>query len=80
MDLKWWASKTGFQANCSAPLREQSPTLHIWSDASLLGAGAHSSRGEKFQREWSEAESLKLRSAKEAVLKYATQGTSFGYI
>ena len=48
-DLIWWASENGFKANCVASLREPNPTLDIWSDASKTGAGAHSSRGEKFK-------------------------------
>ena len=80
-DLKWWASDTGFKSNSVAPLMEPTPTLEIWSDASHLGAGAHSSRGENFQREWSNSEKelyhinfLELRAAKEAVFKFARRG------
>ena len=68
--------------NCVAYLREPNPNLHIWSDASQTGAGAHSSRGENFQREWSKEELnlelsinlLELRAAKEALLKFAQPG------
>ena len=74
-NLKWWVSDMGFSRNCSAPLREESPTVHIWSDASMVGAGGHCSRGKFMQRSWSEAELktdphinlLEIRSAKEAI-------------
>ena len=81
-NLKWWVSDMGFSRNCSAPLREESPTVHIWSDASMVGAGGHCSRGKFMQRSWSEAELktdphinlLEIRSAKEAIFKLALPG------
>ena len=79
-DLKWWATNSGFKANCVAPLQEQNPTVEIWSDASKTGAGAHSSRGDKFQRDWSQEEAelhinvLELIAAKEAIFKLAIKG------
>ena len=82
IDLQWWAKESGFRSNCSANLREPSPTLHIWSDASMEGAGAHTSRGEFLQREWTQKELdlnphinlLELRSAREAVVAFARPG------
>ena len=81
-DLKWWASEVGFKSNCVAPLREPNPTLDIWTDASKAGAGANSSRGDYYQRSWTQEELesdlhinlLELRAAKEALLKFATGG------
>ena len=82
IDLQWWAKESGFKSNCSASLREPAPTLHIWSDASMEGAGAHSSKGEFIQREWTPKELglnphinlLELRSAREAVVAFAHPG------
>ena len=81
-NLLWWTAETGFRANCTARLREAPPTLHIWADASLSAGGAHSSRGEYFQRDWSPQEMvldphinlLELRAAKEALFKFAKIG------
>ena len=81
-DLAWWVSNSGFAISCTAPLREANPTVHIWSDASMVGAGAHNSRGEFRQRFWSENELLKephinfleIKAAKEAVFELAIPG------
>ena len=81
-NLNWWISKTGFISNCTAPLKELNPTVHIWSDASMVGAGAHCSRGKFWQRSWSEDELssephinlLEIRSAKEALFNLAIPG------
>ena len=81
-NLTWWVSPTGFSANCTAPLREESPTVHIWSDASMTGMGAHNSKGEFIQRSWSETELesephinfLEIRAAKEAIFQLAVPG------
>ena len=56
LNLTWWASPTGFRANCTAPLRDPSPTLHLWTDASMMSAGGHSSEGAFFQRDWTPQE------------------------
>ena len=81
-NLLWWVSDTGFLCNRTAPLREPVPTLHIWSDASMVGAGAHSSRGGMMQRTWTEEELsedphinlLEVRAGKEAVDVLAEEG------
>ena len=82
VDLLWWAKKSGFRSNCSANLRELTPTLHIWSDASMEGAGAHTSKGQFLQRDWTPEELskdphinlLEVRAAREAVLAFARPG------
>ena len=74
-ELDWWIAPSGFAAHCSAPIREPEPTLNIWSDANLHMSGAHSSRGEFFQREWTQEELdqdphinlLELRAAREGL-------------
>ena len=72
-DLKWWIAKDGFVANSSAPIRELEPTVNIWSDANLTMGGAHCSRGNYYQREWTQAEQglhinhLELRAARESL-------------
>ena len=74
-DLAWWVSKSGFAANCTAPIREPDPTVDIYSDANLRMAGAHTSRGDYFQREWSLEELqqefhinfLEIRAARESL-------------
>ena len=74
MNLTWWASPTGFRANCTAPLKDPTPTLHLWTDASMTAAGGHSSAGGFLQRDWTPQELeeepsinlLELRAAKEA--------------
>ena len=74
LDLKWWVSPDGFQANCSAPIRELEPTVEVWSDANLVMGGAHNSRGEFQQRPWSDEEQnmhinqLEIRAAREALV------------
>ena len=81
-NLKWWISDTGFRTNNTAQLKEIQPNLFLWTDASMLMAGAHSSRGENFQREWTEKELienpsinlLELRAAKEGILNLARSG------
>ena len=42
--LAWWISPSGFAANATAPIRELSPTVDIWTDASLDRGGGHCSR------------------------------------
>ena len=82
VDLIWWTKPTGFLSNCTASLREPTPTHHIWTDASMTGCGAHDSMGNFFQRDWSKEELalepqinlLELRAAKEAIAKFASQG------
>ena len=82
MDLVWWVKPNGFKANCTASLREPQPTLHIWSDASMDGGGAHDSRGNFMQRTWTDQDLvggthiniLELRAAKEAIAKFALRG------
>ena len=82
VDLQWWVKKSGFASNCSASQREPAPTVHIWSDALMEGAGAHTSRGEFHQRDWTEEELgenphinlLEVRSAREAVVAFAQPG------
>ena len=72
-ELCWWVSPTGFAVQCSAPIRELSPTVDIWSDANLLRGGSHCSRGTYHQRNWSLEEQeyhinfLELRAAKESL-------------
>ena len=79
-NLVWWSKETGFKSNCTAPLQEPTPTLHIWSDASMQGCGSHTSRGEYTQRVWSDGEKslhinhLELRSAREAAKEFALPG------
>ena len=82
-DLEWWISSAGFRANSESPLREPSPSLDIWSDASKFGgAGAHNSRGELFHRAWTQDELdrdlhinlLEVRAATEAVQNLAKEG------
>ena len=75
MDLRWWTSADGFAANSSGPIREQEPTLQIYSDANLSGGGSHNSRGEFQQRKWTREELksnphinlLEIRAAKESL-------------
>ena len=81
-NLKRWISNSGFMANNTAQLREPVPNLHLWSDATKFALGAHSSRGESFQREWTVQEVtmdysinfLELRAAKEAVDQLTKKG------
>ena len=79
-NLVWWVKPTGFLSNCTASLREPQPNVHIWSDASMSGCGAHDSLGNYFQRDWSETEKslhinvLELIAAKEAIARFATPG------
>ena len=49
-NLKRWISATGFKSNNTAQLRESAPNLSLWSDATKQAMGAHSSRGESFQK------------------------------
>ena len=79
-NLKWWVSDLVVKSNNTAPLRELQPSLHLWSDASKMAAGAHSSRGDQFQRLWTAEELLadlsinflELRAAKDGI-KHLTQ-------
>ena len=79
-NLVWWTKDTRFKTNCTADLQEPTPTLHIWSDASMEGCGSHTSRGEFSQRSWDENEKtchinfLELRSAKEAAEEFSRPG------
>ena len=81
-NLKWWISDSGFRMNNTAHLRELQPNVCIWTDASMLMAGAHSSRGENFQRQWTKEEMLEnpsinlleLRAAKEGILNLTRPG------
>ena len=74
-DLSWWISTSGFAANCTAPIREEDPTVDIWSDANLKMGGAHCSRGKFMQRSWSPGElkqshhinRLEIRAAREGL-------------
>ena len=54
--LSWWISRTGFQSHSSAPIRELAPTVEVWTDANLEMCGAHNSRGQYFQRSWTNEE------------------------
>ena len=80
--LVWWISPAGFEGNSVAPIRELSPTVEIWSDASLQMCGAHNSRGQIYQREWSQEELstdphinlLEIRAAKEALPELSLPG------
>ena len=80
--LKWWISRSGFESNCTSPLREPAPSVELWTDSNMSMAGACNSRGEYFQRLWSEQELaedphislLEARSAKEAVVHLTQPG------
>ena len=82
IDLTWWVKSSGFKSHSTAHLREQKPTVHIWTDASLTGSGAHDSRGRFTQREWTATELasdphinvLELIAAKEAVAELVMKG------
>ena len=77
--LSWWISPAGFAAHATAPIREPEPSLEIWTDASLIQGGGHSSRGDYVQRAWSSEDLetnpsinlLETRAAREAVLALA---------
>ena len=81
-NLQWWVSRNGFSGNCSSPIRERKKNLDIWSDANLTMGGARNSRGEFFQRPWSnlELESnpsinlLELRAARDGLKNLALPG------
>ena len=81
-ELKWWCSDSGFPSNCTAPLRELEPTIHIWTDSNMERGGACSSRGDFYQRSWEDNDLqddphiafLETRSAKEGVLALANVG------
>ena len=51
--LAWWVLPSGFAANATAPIRELSPAVEVWTDASLERGGGYSSRGGFYQRSWS---------------------------
>ena len=78
----WWVSPLGFAANASAPIRELSPTVEIWTDASLERGGGHSSRDGFVQRSWTfndlaENPSINLletRAARESVMALSKPG------
>ena len=82
VSLAWWISPSGFAANASAPIRELSPTVEIWTDASLVRGGGHCSRGGFVQRTWSSDDLvddpsinwLETRAARESVLALAQPG------
>ena len=81
-NLQWWVSQNGFSGSCSSPIRERKPNLDIWSDANLSMGGARNSRGEFFQRAWSNLELssnpsinlLELRAAREGLKNLALPG------
>ena len=80
--LAWWVSPSGFAANATAPIRELSPTVEVWTDASLERGEGHSSRGGFYQRSWSldELEEdpsinlLETRAARESVMALSKPG------
>ena len=81
LNLQWWISPAGFAGNSTAPIREPSPTVDIFTDANMERGGAHNSRGQFHQRSWSEAESetahinlLETRAAREGVSVLAEPG------
>ena len=80
--LVWWKSSNGFAGNCTAPIREPTQSVDIWTDANLHMGGGHNSRGQFFQRQWMESELssgnhislLETRAAREAVSQLADPG------
>ena len=54
-ELIWWASR-GMRANRVSPWCFPTPTLQIWTDASLYGGGGKTDGGSHFQYTWSEQE------------------------
>ena len=80
--LAWWVSPSGFAANSTAPIRELSPTVEIWTDASLEMGGGHSSRGGFVLRAWTSDDlvqnpSINLpetRAARESVMALSKPG------
>ena len=80
--LAWWVSSAGFAGNASAPIRELSPTVEVWTDANLVRGGGHSSRGAFTQRHWTENDLtndasinfLETRAAREAVMALTVPG------
>ena len=81
-ELHWWVSRTGFVGNCSSLISENSPTIHIWTDANLAMGGARSSRGSFFQRAWTKEELevdphinlLEIRAARDGILALPDPG------
>ena len=80
--LSWWISPAGFAAYATAPIRELTPSVEIWTDASMSRGGGHSSRGEFVQRAWTSEDLaddpsinlLETRAASESVLALAEPG------
>ena len=81
-NLHWWVSHNGFSGNCSSQIPARKKNLDIWSDANLSMGGARNSRGEFFQRQWSDLELssnpsinlLELRGAQEGLKNLAIPG------
>merc|ERR1711954_319078 len=82
LSLKWWVSPSGFAANSVCSIREPEPTLEILSDANMTMGGAYNSRGQFYQRHWTDQELnldphinlLEIRAAREAVASLASPG------
>ena len=80
--LKWWVCRSGFESNCSAPIREPEPTLSIWTDSNMEMGGGCDSRGGFVQRKWNVSDLkddphisvLEAKAAKEAVMALAKPG------
>ena len=78
-ELDWWASG-GMRANRVSPWCSPTPTLQIWTDASLYGGGPKTDHGSCIQYAWSELEKgkhinwLELRAAQYALLELASPG------
>ena len=80
--MAWWVSPIGFAGNCSHPIREPEPTVEVWSDANLQGAGGNNSLGEIVQRKWTASQLsadhhisfLETCAAREAVHHLAEPG------
>ena len=80
--LAWWISPAGFAGNASAPIRELSPTVDVWTDANMIRGGGHNSRGEFVQSHWSKDDLeddphinlLETRAARESVLALTVPG------
>lgn len=51
--LRWWSIPANLAS--SAPIRDAPPTVHLWTDASTSGFGAHNDSGGYIQGHWSEA-------------------------
>ena len=51
--LRWWSIPANLAS--SAPIRDAPPAVHLWTDASTSGFGAHNDSGRYIQGHWSEA-------------------------